>query len=224
MPGYITRNRADSQTSNVNRMLVAIWLAEGLVAFCALAFEVVAARLLAPHAGMSTDTWTAIIAAFLLAMALGNRIGGGLAVRNDVARMLSWAALAAVAGGVVIALSPSLAAPWDQLVLAPAPSALWRIVLFAAGLCIPAGLLLGVATPLLMMSILTIMGRRGWVIGAMYAAGAAGSVAGVLTALWVMVDGFGVRASLQITGAISLANAAMIAAAALRLRAVRVPA
>lgn len=224
MPGYITRNRADSQTSNVNCMLVAIWLAEGLVAFCALAFEVVAARLLAPHAGMSTDTWTAIIAAFLLAMALGNRIGGRLAAGHDVARMLHRAALAAAAGGIFIALSPLLAEPWDRLILAPAPAALWRIVLFAAGLCIPAGLLLGVATPLLMMSLLTAMGGRGWLIGAMYAAGAAGSVAGVLAALWVMVDGFGVRASLQMIGAVSLANAAMIAAVALRLRGERVPA
>lgn len=223
MAGYITRNSVESQTSNVNCMLVAIWLAEGAVAFCALVFEVIAARLLAPHAGMSTDTWTAIIAAFLLAMALGNRIGGILASRNDVARMLSWAALAAVVGGIAIALSPSLAGPWDRLVLSPAPSALWRIVLFASGLCIPAGLLLGIATPLLMMSLLTMTGGRGRMIGAMYAAGAAGSVAGVLTALWVMVDGFGVRASLEITGAISLANAAMIAALALRQRAARVP-
>ena len=41
-------------------MLAVLILAEGLTAFCALGFEVAMARLVAPHAGMSTDTWTAI--------------------------------------------------------------------------------------------------------------------------------------------------------------------
>ena len=200
-------------------MFVVVCLAEGLVAFCALAFEVVAARLLAPYAGMSTDTWTAIIAAFLLAMALGNRIGGSLAAEGDIQRMLRWAALAVVAGGLAVAAAPLLVGPWDAWILAPAPSVLWRVVLFTAVPCIPAGIFLGIATPLLMMSVLTGTDGRGRAIGAVYAAGAAGSVAGVLAALWVLLDGFGVRLSLAMIGMLSLANAALIAALALRRRA-----
>lgn len=199
-------------------MFVVLYLAEGLVAFSALAFEIIAARLLAPHVGMSTDSWTAIIAAFLLAMALGNRIGGSLAEKRDVERMLRYSALAVAVGGLAVAVTPLLIESCDVWILASAPSTLWRLVLFTAVLCVPAGILLGMATPLLMVSLLTIAGGRGRAIGGMYAAGAAGSVAGVLAALWVLLDEFGVRASLTMIGLLSLANAVLIAAAAKRRR------
>ncbi len=198
--------------------VVSLCLAEGLVAFCALAFEVIAARLLAPYAGMSTDTWTSIIGAFLLAIALGNRIGGALAAKGDIQQTLRYAALATAAGGIAVAAAPMLIGPWDAWILAPAPSTLWRVVLFTAVPCIPAGILFGIAAPLLMVSVLTAGGGHGRTIGAMYAAGAAGSVAGVLAALWLLLDGFGVRGSLAMIGMLSLANAAMIAAVALLRR------
>jgi predicted membrane-bound spermidine synthase len=208
-------------------MLVAALLAEGLVAFCALAFEVTAARLVAPHAGMSTDTWTAIIAAFLLVLALGNRAAGALAAprRSSTSasagraalsigtpRMLRQAALATAAGGIAVAAVPSIMPVWDAWILAANPAEVWRVVLFSALPCIPAGFLFGLATPLLMMSVIAINGARGPAIGAMYAAGAAGSVAGVLATLWVLLDTLGIRSSLLAIGVLSLANAVVILA------------
>jgi predicted membrane-bound spermidine synthase len=199
-------------------MFVVVCLAEGLVAFCALAFEIIAARLLAPYAGMSTDTWTAIIAAFLLAMALGNRIAGVLAAKGDSRRMLHCAALAAAGGGLAVAVMPFLVGPWDAWVLAPAPTAFWRMVVFTMAPCIPAGMLFGIATPLLMMSVLTAGGGHGRAIGGIYAAGAAGSVSGVLLAQWVLLDMAGVRASLAMIGLLSLLNAGLMVAVAMRQR------
>lgn len=196
-------------------MVLALFLAEGLVAFCALAFEVVAARLVAPHAGMSTDTWTAIIAAFLLALAAGNAIGGVLAGRGDRAVLLRWAALATAAGGVTVAVVPFFMDAWDAWVLAPAPSALWRVVVFVAVPCIPAGVLFGIAPPLLMMVLIS-RGGPAFQVGAMYAAGAAGSVLGVLSALWLLLDVLGVRMSLVAVGASGLAAAALMATLSLR--------
>ena len=149
-------------------MPVVALLAEGLVAFCALAFEVIAARLIAPHAGMSTDTWTAIIGAFLLALALGNRIGGALAASDSPAILLRRASLAAACGGLAVTVAPFAMTAWDGLVLASAPTALWRIVLFAAIPCIPAGLCFGIATPLLMMSVLRATDARGAFVGSSY--------------------------------------------------------
>jgi len=177
------------------------FLAEGLVAFCALAFEVIAARLVAPHAGKSTDTWTAIIAACLLALAAGNAVGGVLAGRGDRAASLRWASLATLAGGVTVAVVPFVMGAWDALVLAPAPSALWRAVVFVAAPCIPAGVLFGIAPPLLMMVLIS-RGGPAFQVGAMYAAGAAGSVLGVLSALWLLLDVLGVRTSLLAVGAL----------------------
>lgn len=205
-------------------MFLPVCLAEALLAFCALAFEIIAARLLAPHAGMSTDSWTAIIAAFLLAMALGNRIGGAIAAKGDVRLMLRCAALAAAAGGLAVAITPWLIGAWDAWMLAPAPTAFWRVLLFTMLPCIPAGMLFGVATPLLMISTLTTGDGHGRIIGAVYAAGAAGSIAGVLAAQWVLLDGFGIRASLATIGLVSLANAGLIAALAMRQRAGLAPA
>ena len=199
-----------SISSNLIWMLAGAFLAETLVAFSALAFEVIAARMIAPYAGMSTDTWTTIIAAFLLALALGNWIGGLLATNRHLSAMLQCAALAIVAGGVAVAGVPLMLAGWDGLILAPAPSELWRVVLFAAAPCIPAGVCFGIATTLLMVSVLSLSGGRGIVVGGMYAAGAVGSVLGVLAALWLMLDGLGVRASLFNIGILCCANAVLV--------------
>jgi predicted membrane-bound spermidine synthase len=193
-------------------MRLGLFLTEGMVAFCALASEVIAARLVAPYAGMSTDTWTAIIAAFLLALALGNHIGGALAAGRHPTAMLRQAALATAAGGVAVIVPPLMMAGWDALVLAPAPTALWRVVLFAAVPCIPAGICFGIAAPLLMMRLLASGPEHGAAVGIMYGAGALGSVCGVLATLWLLLDSLGVQASLVVIGVIALANAALMLA------------
>ncbi len=162
---------------------------------------------------MSTDTWTAIIAACLLALAAGNAVGGVLAGRGDRAASLRWASLATLAGGVTVAVVPFVMGAWDALVLAPAPSALWRAVVFVAAPCIPAGVLFGIAPPLLMMVLIS-RGGPAFQVGAMYAAGA-GSVLGVLSALWLLLDVLGVRTSLLAVGALALAAAALMAALSL---------
>jgi len=195
-------------------MRLGLFLTEGMVAFCALAFEVIAARLVAPYAGMSTDTWTAIIAAFLLALALGNHIGGALAASRHPAAMLRQAALATAAGGITVIAVPLIIAGWDALVLAPAPTARWRVVLFVAVPCIPTGICFGIAAPLLMMRLLASGSAQGAAVGIMYGAGALGSVCGVLAALWLLLDSLGVQLSLVVIGTVALANGALMLALA----------
>ncbi len=195
-------------------MLAVLILAEGLTAFCALGFEIAMARLVAPHAGMSTDTWTAIIAAFLLALALGHNFGGGIAAVSDMRRRLCVAAGAVLAAAFAIAITPFAAPWWDAVILGPAPAVPWRIVAFAAIPCLPAGFLLGVATPLLMTGALA-QSRRQAVAGLVYGAGAIGSVCGVLGVLWWGLDVLGTRATLLALAAVALMLAAMIAACAL---------
>lgn len=192
-------------------MLAILILAEGLTAFCALGFEIAMARLVAPHAGMSTDTWTAIIAAFLLALALGNHIGGRVAAACGMRRRLYVAAGAALAAALAIAVTPLAMPWWDAAILSPAPAAPWRIAAFAALPCLPAGLALGVATPLLMAAALALSKSQA-VAGLVYGAGAAGSVCGVLGVLWWGLDVLGTRATLLAIAAVATALAAMIAA------------
>lgn len=195
-------------------MLAVLILAEGLTAFCALGFEIAMARLVAPHAGMSTDTWTAIIAAFLLALALGNHIGGRIAAASAMRQRLCVAAGALLAAAFAIAVTPLAMPWWDALILSPAPAAPWRIVTFAALPCLPAGLALGIATPLLMTAALALSKSQA-VAGLVYGAGAIGSVCGVLCVLWWWLDVLGTRATLLAIATVALALTAMIAATAL---------
>lgn len=189
-------------------MLGGVLFAEGLVAFCALAFEIAVARLVAPRAGMSTDTWTAIIAAFLLAWALGNHLGGRIAAGGR--HLLRSAAIAATSGAGAIGLAPAILPGWDAVILAPAPLATWRIALFAGAPCIPAGLCLGLTTPLLMAAVLRLAPGSGAAIGAMVAAGAGGSVLGALAISWLMVDRLGLRGSFTAIAGLALAAAALL--------------
>jgi MFS family permease len=191
-----------------------VLLAEVLVAFCALAFEIAFARLVAPWAGMSTDTWTAIIAAFLLAWALGNGIGGRIAARGR--GLLIPAAVAAGMGAGATALTPAILPAWDALVLAPAPLATWRIAAFAGLPPIPAGFCLGVTTPLLMAAVVRLAPGSGIAIGAAVAAGAAGSVLGALAASWLLLDEFGLRGTFTVIALIAMVTAALLLLLALR--------
>jgi MFS family permease len=200
--------------------LALLVLAEAAVAFSALAFEVIAARLVAPYAGMSTDTWTAIIAAFLLALALGNLAGGRIAARGNPGQGLRSAAIVCVLAAVAMLAVPLSIAAWDALILAPSPMSIWRLVVFASLPFVPAGFCLGVATPLLVTAALAAARHEGRAAGIMLAAGAAGSVAGVIAALWFLLDDFGVRASVNALAAVLTADAVLILALA-RTRATR---
>jgi predicted membrane-bound spermidine synthase len=196
----------------VPRLIVAgLLLAEAIVAFAALAFEISVARLVAPHVGMSTDTWTAIIAAFLGAWAIGNHLGGRLAAAP--ARRIGPPAAAALAlAALAVALAPGLVALGDRWIVAPAPQETWRIVLLAALPCLPAGLLLGITSPLLMTALIRATRGSGLVIGLAAATGAGFSALGALAALWVLLDWLGTRGTCTALAALALLGAVLLAA------------
>ena len=180
------------------------------MAFATLSFELTAARLVAPFAGLSTDTWVAIIAAFLAALALGNIAGGAIAARAGPRRGLHAAAVACVAGAGAIALVPMLLPHWSAALLSVPPFGMARLVTFAAVPFMPAGFLLGVATPLLATAAIVAMERSGRVIGLFYAAGAGGSFVGALTTLWILHDRFGLRITVAALAIGLIVNAALI--------------
>src|SRR4051812_14307752 len=65
----------------------------GIVVFLAnaglLVLQLVAGPLLSPFIGSSLETWTSIIASFLIGIALGNAWGGRIADRSPTARNLA---------------------------------------------------------------------------------------------------------------------------------------
>lgn len=193
-------------------MIPALLLAEALTAFCALAFETATARLVAPYAGLSTDSWTAIIAGFLLSWALGNHLGGACTA-GSMRLSLFRAAAAMLAGTIAIALTPSLLPVLDAWIVAPDPLARWRMVVFAAVPTLMPGVLLGIAPPLLMLAIIERGGGRGALVGLANAAGAAGSAAGALSVLWLGLDLLGARGTCIAIAALGILAAAVTAAA-----------
>lgn len=199
-------------------MVIGILAAEALLAFCTLAFELAMARLIAPHAGMSTDTWTAIIAAFLVAWALGTFVGGRMAEGVSVARVLCRAAIAAVVGAILAAIVPSLLNAWDQMVLDPAPLEVWRVVLFAGLPPLPVGFCFGLAAPLLLTAMVRLTKGSGVAIGLVNAMGAAGSVLGALTMLWLLLDVWGTRGAVLSIAALAGVTAVLLLGMAWCLR------
>jgi predicted membrane-bound spermidine synthase len=183
---------------------ILLMLAEAAVAFTTLAFELTAARLVAPHIGLSTDSWTLIITAFLAALALGNLAGGAVAGRASPAGSLALAALSCLAAAAAIDIVPSLIPHWSAAALGEPPYGMARLALFAMPPFIPAGFLLGMSTPLIVVSAIEGLARPGQAIGVLYAAGAAGSLAGTMTTLWMLHDRLGLRLTSLVLAAILL--------------------
>lgn len=183
-----------------------------------LILEIVAARLIAPYVGMSIYTWTAIIATVLAGMSAGHWIGGRFADRPDrtgLALISLMLALATV-NVLMIPLLLRWAAPvllnWDA-----------EIVFVVGGLSavlffVPSLLIAGVTPILTRIAIDAEPGRRGVVIGRMFALGAGGAILGTLAAGFVFISWIGSQGTLLAVAAALALMSAGFAAWAHRLK------
>lgn len=153
-----------------------------------LVLEVVAARLIAPHVGVSLYTWTAVLGVVLAGMSIGNWLGGVWADQGADQQQAGLVLLGA-------ALT-SLAIPWLLTLVAPAVAQAGLSLLSASLLLVlvlfflPA-LLLGVVTPLLTTLALKESSRTGHIVGRMHALAALGSILGTFTAGYWLIQTFG---------------------------------
>ena len=140
-----------------------------------LVLQLVAGRLLSPFIGSSLETWTSIIGVFLAGIALGNGFGGKLADRyprpKTLAVLLGVGAIAAL----WMLLFPQLLAATGlhkSIPLGP------RIPILAAALCLPAGLVLSLLTPLAIKLGLPDVAHTGRVAGLIFALSTLGCLIG----------------------------------------------
>lgn len=184
---------------------------------CAIAFiasaavmivELLAFRLIARYLGSSNYTTTAIIGVVLGGLAVGNFIGGLLADRFRVGRMLALLFVLSSAGCFAVPMLNSLVGDWSALWFLSWPRRIATHVTLVFSL--PA-ILLGTIGPVVARMALLRSERVGRTVGAVYACGALGSIIGTFACGFYLIPYFGNHAVIQAVGA-GLAIMAIICA------------
>jgi spermidine synthase len=188
---------------------------QAIVSAASLVVEIVAGRMLAPYVGMSLYTWTAVIAVVLAGFSAGHWLGGRLA-EDAPGRALSrtaWciAAAALTTGGAVFLLR------WTAGPLVGAvPSPVGAIVALTGAVFFLPSFFAGVPAPVLaQVAVNADPARSGRALGAMFAAGALGAIAGTLLAGFVFISWVGSTGTLAAVTLVysALALALFLAAA-----------
>jgi spermidine synthase/MFS family permease len=163
----------------------------GLIIFLAnaalLVLQLVAGRLLAPFVGSSLETWTSVIGVFLTGIALGNAWGGKLADRYPTPRTLA----AVLAVGAIAALwmvfFPFILTSSGVYKSIPLGA---RIPLLSFVLCLPAGFVLSLLTPLAIKLGLPNVSQTGRVAGMVFSLSTLGCLMGNYVTGFMLIPEF----------------------------------
>ncbi|MCB1342638.1 MAG: fused MFS/spermidine synthase [Pseudooceanicola sp.] len=166
-----------------------------VVSAASLVVEIVAGRMLAPHVGMSLYTWTSVIAVVLAGFSAGHWWGGILADRPDE-RALRATGLALMGGAASTAVAAGLLAWLAGPVLAGVGHPVWGIAVLATLVFFAPSLFAGVPAPVLAKLAARDPARAGRALGAMFAAGALGAIAGTLLAGFLFISWLGTTVTL----------------------------
>lgn len=171
--------------------------------FALMAYELVAARLLAPSVGSSTYVWTGVIGVIIIALSAGCWLGGRVAdyrhAPQDVGLLLIIAAALVVAtmlnaNDVLRWLTTTLDEPRIQAVVA-------ALVLFA-----PASFVLGAASPYLAKLNVSSLNTAGRSVANLSALDAVGGIAGTFVTGFVLLGAIGLNETLALVAGILLAT------------------
>ncbi len=172
-------------------------LIAGLSAACGLVVEIVAGRMVAPYLGMSLYTWTAIISVVLAGFSLGHWLGGLAAERPapSAQRGVAWSLLLAGLSTAATLLLIRIAAPFIiSLDLSIVPT----VLIVTTALFFLPSLFVGIPSPVLTKLAIDAdpPGQTGRTIGAFFAVGAIGSIAGTLAAGFLFISWLGTTRTL----------------------------
>ena len=191
--------------------LAPLWLLvalQGAVSAASLVVEIVAGRMLAPYVGMSLYTWTAVIAVVLAGFSAGHWLGGRIAERPAprALRLTGWAILAAALTTAVAGLLLRAAA---GPILGAVSHPVWAITLLCGVVFFPPSFFAGVPAPVFAQIAVISSPGSGRALGAMFASGAIGAIAGTLLAGFVFISWLGSALTLTVV-AISYVITALI--------------
>lgn len=175
-----------------------------------MVLELAAARMLAREFGASLYTWTTIIAVVLAGVSLGNALGGRIAdwrsTRGAVAAPFLLAALATIAAPVL-----AQAAVYNLNNVFVIMTLSWpaQILFYTALAFFLPCLFVGFISPIVVKRAIAGRSNAGRIVGAVYAWGAVGAIAGTFAAGYVLIAWMG---ALPLILAVALMLALMAAA------------
>ncbi|MEZ5675399.1 MAG: fused MFS/spermidine synthase [Thalassovita sp.] len=189
----MTENSLTESKSRVTHRLPSIPMLvvlQGGISAASLVVEIVAGRMLAPYVGMSLYTWTAVIAVVLAGFSAGHWWGGRIAERPAARalRSTAWAMIGAAlfTGGSVILLR------WAGALLPHFSDPLSGILALTLLAFFLPSLFAGIPAPVLaQISVSASPDASGRALGAMFAAGAVGAIAGTVLAGFVFISWLG---------------------------------
>jgi len=189
-----------------------LWLLivlQAAISGASLVVEIVAGRMIAPYVGMSLYTWTAIIAVVLAGFSVGHWWGGRIAARPTGAalRLAGWTMVgAALTTGAAALVLRGAAGPVLQTLTDP----LAAITALATAAFFLPSLFAGVPAPILAVAAMRGRADSERALGAMFAAGAVGAIAGTRLAGFLFVAWLGSAATLAAMTATYAAAAALL--------------
>jgi spermidine synthase len=166
-----------------------------------MGLEIAGSRVLAPHFGNSVFVWGSLISVFLIALSVGNFLGGALADRHPSRRLLNSVC-------IVVSL-------WIfGIAFFAYPFCLWLLecgareqsgpLLASAALFLPPSVGMGIVSPFAIRLATPSVAAVGKVSGTFYAISTLGSIAGTLLTTFVLIPLVGLAAILKGLGAMLL--------------------
>ncbi len=171
-------------------------LAAFITGFSLLAYELAAARILAPSIGSSTYVWTSVIGVIIAALSLGYAVGGMLADKRVKQSDISWLLL--LAAGTVIttyALSDTVLSWVTNGIKDPRLQGL----LVATLLFTPTSFILGIISPYLARLRTVSLETTGTSVAFLSAANAIGGIIGTFSVGFIFFGYIGSKETFMIT-------------------------
>lgn len=173
-----------------------------ITGFSLMAYELVAARILAPSIGSSTYVWTSVIGVIIAALSLGYWMGGTIADKRKATSDVVWLLLLSAIMVVLTLVSYVTVLDWVVL-LSGDPRV--QAVLAACLLFAPASFLLGMISPYLAKLNITHIQTSGKKVASLSALNSVGGITGTFVTGFVLFGYIGARETLYIVVILLLA-------------------
>jgi len=164
-----------------------------------MVIEIIAARILAPHIGVSLYTWTSIIGVILAGIALGNYIGGKISDRYPSPLIL--ASMFYIGAFLTVAIIPTTNIVTSRGFFDNLPTILDFTLKTSLIFFLPA-IVLSMVSPMVIKLTLANLERTGGIVGTIYACSTLGAIVGTFGTGFYFILWFGTNMIIWLIAAV----------------------